>query len=225
VDYHQGDSRDNDNAYPQAWYRDQGIYWNNKSRSELVKVSDDFAQDIRVIGYSEKTNVTGNEYRYSTEYGFESRNGDGTPYSCDIKEIVSTTADGKVYELVNLANGEAQVFADCIPEDLAGAITHRYATVSYKDIEADYSSQFVYFLGDSNSFPFLNPEPEASAWYKTQIVTDNQGVTTTTSYNDQGGSRKYTEYADGTHKTECSFDDGATWTEAEQWSACTSPRS
>ena len=80
VDYHQGDSRDNDNAYPQAWYRDQGIYWNNKSRSELVKVSDDFAQDIRVIGYSEKTNVTGNEYRYSTEYGFESRNGDGTPY-------------------------------------------------------------------------------------------------------------------------------------------------
>ena len=140
------------------------------------------------------------------------------PYSCDIKEIVSTTADGKVYELVNLANGEAQVFADCIPEDLAGAITHRYATVSYKDIEADYSSQFVYFLGDSNSFPFLNdwvgladdhttrnmkeliaafeqlpyryedktPEPEASAWYKTQIVTDNQGVTTTTSYNDQG---------------------------------------
>lgn len=257
VDYHQGDSRDNDNAYPQAWYRDQGIYWNNKSRSELVKVSDDFAQDIRVIGYSEKTNVTGNEYRYSTEYGFESRNGDGTPYSCDIKEIVSTTADGKVYELVNLANGEAQVFADCIPEDLAGAITHRYATVSYKDIEADYSSQFVYFLGDSNSFPFLNdwvgladdhttrnmkeliaafeqlpyryedktPEPEASAWYKTQIVTDNQGVTTTTSYNDQGGSRKYTEYADGTHKTECSFDDGATWTEAEQWSACTPPRS
>lgn len=156
VDYHQGDYRDHDNAYPQAWYRDQGIYWVNKSRTELVKVSDDFSQDIKTIIYGEKASVAGNGYRYSNSYEFESRGGDDAPYTCDIKETAFTTADEKEYELVNLANGEAQVFADCIPEDLAGAITHRYATVRYKDAEADYSSQFVYFLGGSNSFPFLN---------------------------------------------------------------------
>ncbi|QQQ11835.1 hypothetical protein JJL53_12295 [Aeromonas media] len=156
MDYHQGDYRDHDNAYPQAWYRDQGIYWVNKSRTELVKVSDDFSQDIKTIIYGETASVTGNGYRYSNSYEFESRGGDDAPYTCDIKETVSTTVDGKKYELVNLANGEAQVFADCVPEDLAGAITHRYATAGYKDAEADYSSQFVYFLGGSNSFPFLN---------------------------------------------------------------------
>ncbi|RDD49938.1 hypothetical protein [Aeromonas sp. ARM81] len=242
VDYHQGDYRDNDNAYPQAWYRDQGIYWATKSQTELVKVSDDFSQDIRVLGYSETTNVAGNGYSYSNGYGFESRGGDDAPYTCDIKETVSTTAYGKKYELVNLANGEAQVFADCVPEDLAGAITHRYATVGYKDAEADYSSQFVYFLDGSNSFPFLNdwagmaedhatrnmnelvtafeklpyryddktPEPDAGAWSKKQTVTDSNKVTTTISYDNQGRYRKFTVFADGTHKEECGTD-GVVW--------------
>ena len=68
-----GDYRDHDNAHPQAWYRDQGIHWTNKSRTELVKVSDDFSQDIRTIIYGEKTSVTGNGYRYSNSYEFESR--------------------------------------------------------------------------------------------------------------------------------------------------------
>ncbi|RWT29229.1 hypothetical protein DN612_16540 [Aeromonas caviae] len=242
VYYHQGDSRDNDNAYPQAWYRDQGIYWTNKSRTELVKVSDDLSQDIRVIGYSEKANVAGNGYSYSNEYGFESRHGDDSPYTCDIKESITTAVDGKEYELVNLANGAAQVFADCIPEDLAGVITHRYATIGYKDAGADYSSQFVYFLGGSNSFPFLNdwvgmaddhatrnmselvaafeqlpyryddktPEPEASSWFKKQTVTDSNKVTTTISYDNQGRYRKFTIFADGTHKEECGTD-GVAW--------------
>lgn len=156
VDYHIGDYRDNDNAYPAAWYREQAIYWPSKSRTELVKVSDDFSQDLRTIIYGEKTDVAGKGYNYSNSYEFESRGGDAAPYTCDIKEIISMVADGKDYELVNLAGGEAQVFADCIPEDLAGAITHRYATVGYKDTGADYSSQFVYFLGDSGSFLFLS---------------------------------------------------------------------
>lgn len=253
VDYHQGDYRDHDNAYPQAWYRDQGIYWANKSRTELVKVSDDFSEDVRTIIYGEKTNVAGKGYSYSNSYEFESRGGDDAPYSCDIKETISTTADGKEYELVNLAGGEAGVFADCIPENLAEAITGRYALISYKDSDADYSSQFAYFLGGSASFPFLSdwvgiaddhaarniselvaafeqlpyryddktPELDAAWWVKNQTMTDSNGATTTTSYNNQGGSRRYTVFANGTHKTECSFDGGVTWTEAEQWSACT----
>ena len=156
VDYHIGDYRDNDNAYPAAWYREQAIYWADKSRTELVKVSDDFSQDVRTIIYGEQTKVIGKGYTYGNSYEFEARNGDGTPYSCDIKETISTNTDAKEYELVNLANREAQTFEDCIPENLAGAITHRYATVGYKAEGADYSSQFVYFLGGSGCFPFLS---------------------------------------------------------------------
>lgn len=242
VDYHQGDSRDNNNAYPKAWYREQGIYWPTKSQTELVKVSDDFNQDIKTIIYGEKISVAGKDYRYSNSYEFESRNGDGTPYSCDIKEIVSTNADAKEYELVNLANGEAQAFEECIPENLTGAITHRYATVGYKAEGANYSSQFVYFLGGSASFPFLSnwvgmahdhatrnmselvaafeqlpyryddktPEPDAGAWFKKQTVTDSNKVTTTISYDNQGRYRKFTVFADGTHKEECGTD-GIAW--------------
>ena len=143
---------------------------------------------------------------------------------------------------MNLAGGEAGIFADCIPESLAGAITGRYATVGYKDAEADYGSQFVYFLGGSNSFPFLNdwvgmaddhatrnmselvaafeklpyryddktPEPDAGAWFKKQTVTDSNKVTTTISYDNQGRYRKFTVFADGTHKEECGTD-GIAW--------------
>jgi len=155
VDYHIGDYRDNDNAYPAAWYREQAIYWADKSRTELVKVSDDFSQDVRTIIYGEQTKVIGKGYTYGNSYEFESRNGDDTPYNCDIKESIATTADGKEYELVNLANGEAQVFADCIPEGLAGTITHRYAIVGYKEAEAEHLSQFSY-TRNAGSFPFLS---------------------------------------------------------------------
>ncbi|MNQ09690.1 hypothetical protein D3C85_225110 [compost metagenome] len=155
VDYHIGDYRDNDNAYPAAWYREQAIYWADKSRTELVKVSDDFSQDVRTIIYGEQTKVIGKGYTYGNSYEFESRNGDDTPYTCDIKESIATTADGKEYELVNLANGEAQVFADCIPEGLAGTITHRYAIVGYKEAEAEHLSQFSY-TRNAGSFPFLS---------------------------------------------------------------------
>lgn len=241
VDYHIGDYRDNDNAYPAAWYREQGIYWPNKSRTELVKVSDDFSQDIRTIIYGEQTKVTGNGYAYGNSVEFESRKGDGTPYSCDIKESIATTADGKEYELVNLANGEAQTFADCIPEDLAGAITHRYALVGYQEEGAGYGSQFAY-QRNAGSFPFLSdwvgmaddhaardmgelvaafeqlpyryddktPEPDAVWWVKNQTITDSNKITTTISYDNQGRYRKFTVFADGTHKEECGTD-GLTW--------------
>ncbi len=254
VEYHMGDDRDHENAYPKAWYREQSVQWPTKGINEVVKVSDDFSQDIKTIIYGEQTRVAGKGYTYGSSNEFESRGGDDTPYTCDIKETISTVVDGKEYELVNLANGEAQVFADCIPENVADAVTHRYAIVGYKEAETVYSGQFVYFLNGSNSFPFLsdwvgmtddhasrnmsdmvaafeqlhyryddkNPEPDASFWDKQQTVTDSKGVTTTTSYNNEGGSRRYTVFADGTHKTECSFDDGLTWAEAEQWSACTS---
>ncbi|MGL6621651.1 hypothetical protein ACSZOK_09400 [Aeromonas veronii] len=56
------------------------------------------------------------------------------------------------------------------------------------------------------------PEPEASAWFKKQTVTDSNKVTTTISYDNQGRYRKFTVFADETHKEECGTD-GVTWGE------------
>lgn len=60
VDYHKGDSRDHNNAYPEAWYREILLHRGAQSSTELVKVSDDFAQIIKTIIYGEERQVTGN---------------------------------------------------------------------------------------------------------------------------------------------------------------------
>jgi len=197
VDYHQGDYRDHDNAYPQAWYRDQGIYWTNKSRTELVKVSDDFSQDIRTIIYGEKTSVTGNGYRYSNSYEFESRGGDDAPYTCDIKETVSTTADGKEYELVLGGSNSFPFLNDWV------GMADDHATRNMSELVAAFE-KLPYRYDDKT------PEPDAGAWFKKQTVTDSNKVTTTISYDNQGRYRKFTVFADGTHKEECGTD-GIAW--------------
>lgn len=156
VDYHKGDYRDNNNAYPNAWYREQLISFDNEQRSELVKVRDDFSQDIRTIIYGKTATTKGNNYTYRTSYEFESRNGDSSPYTCDIKEeIADVVSSNKTYSLINLTNNNANTFEDCIPSDIAQAITHRYAMVDYTENNDRFSSQFGYDR-NAGSFPFLS---------------------------------------------------------------------
>lgn len=155
VEYHIGDRRDHDNAYPDAWYREQGVYWSNKTITELTKVSDDFTQDIRTLSYQEVVISRGNGYSYRNSYGFESTGGDDSPYTCDDKEIISVSANGKTYELVNLVNFSANEFADCVIDNLADAVTHRYTSVEYKDTDVKYISEFDY-TRVAGGFPFLS---------------------------------------------------------------------
>lgn len=155
VDYHKGDNRDKDNAYPDAWYRETLLHRGTQSSAELVKVSDDFTQVIKTIIYGEERQVVGNNYTYTTRYDFESRNGDNTPYSCDIKETLSTRSNDKTYSLVNLAEASAENFNDCAPDDMAAAITHRYAVISYNANDLSYVTQFTYNR-QVGAFSFLN---------------------------------------------------------------------
>ena len=240
VDYHKGDSRDNNNGYPDAWYRETILLGATKSSNELVKVSDDFSQVIKTIIYGEQSHVVGSNYNYTSSNEFESRNGDNSPYSCDIKETISTTASGKSYSLVNLANGAAQTFADCVPENMAAAITHRYAFINYSDSGISYASQFTYNR-QSGNFSFLNDwvglaeqlaslqmdqlsaalealpfsyddksEEPDAASWVKSMTTVENGNTIRTSYDNKGLYQKQTTFADGTHSLECGTD-GVTW--------------
>jgi hypothetical protein len=240
VDFHKGDSRDNNNGYPDAWYRETILLGATKSSNELVKVSDDFSQVIKTIIYGEQSHVAGSNYNYSNSYEFESRQGDNSPYSCDIKETISTNAAGKSYSLVNLANGAAETFEDCVPDNMADAITHRYAFINYSDNGLSYASQFIYNR-QSGSFGFLNNwvglKEQLSSLDMSKLTTtlealpysyneqsgdpdatfwiksmtaSDNGNTIRTSYDSQGKHQKQTTFADGTHSLECGTD-GITW--------------
>lgn len=240
VDYHKGDSRDNNNAYPDAWYRETQLQGETQSSTELVKVSDDFAQIIKTIIYGEERQVAGNNYTYTTRYDFESRYGDNTPYSCDIKETLSTRSHDKTYILVNLAEASAENFNDCAPDDMAAAITHRYASISYDANDLSYVTQFTYnrqagafsFLNDwvgleeqlstlnmgelsaaLEALPYPYDEPSQdpdAASWVKSMTASENGNTIRTSYDSDGLYKKLTTYADGTHSQECGTD-GVNW--------------
>ncbi len=240
VDYHKGDSRDNNNANPDAWYRETQLQEETQSSTELVKVSDDFAQIIKTIIYGEERQVAGNNYTYTTRYDFESRHGDNTPYSCDIKETLSTRSHDKTYTLVNLAEASAENFNDCAPDDMAAAITHRYASISYDANDLSYSTQFTYnrqagafsFLNDwvglegqlstlnmgeliaaLETLPYPYDEPSQdpdAASWVKSMTASENGNTIRTSYDSDGLYKKQTTHADGTHSLECGTD-GVNW--------------
>lgn len=240
VDYHKGDNRDKDNAYPDAWYRETLLQGETQSSTELVKVSDDFKQVIKTIIYGKERQVVGNNFTYTTGYEFESRNGDNTPYSCDIKETLSTRANSKTYILENLSNTSAESFDDCTPDDMAAAITHRYAFINYSNNDLSYSTQFMYnrqagafsFLNDwvglegqlptlnmgelsaaLEALPYQYDEPSQdpdAASWVKSMTASENGNTIKTSYNSSGLYQKQTTYADGTHSLECGTD-GINW--------------
>lgn len=240
VDYHIGDARDNDNAYPDAWYREQGIYWADRTTTELSKVSSDFTQVLRVIGRGEQVTKRGAGYSYSSSYGFESTRGDDSPYSCDSKEVIDVAVGDKIYHLVNLVNFGATEVQDCVVDNMAEVVTHRYAILDYKENGADLVSQFVYSY--NGSFPFLNnwvgirdtvstldmndlvsafeqlpyrfedktAEPNAQGWNKRRITKDEAGIQTEIKYDEFDHYTKTVTQVDGTYATECGTD-GVVW--------------
>ena len=56
---------------------------------------------------------------------------------------------------MNLAEASAENFNDCVPDDMAAAITHRYASISYDANDLSYSTQFTYNR-QAGTFSFLN---------------------------------------------------------------------
>lgn len=239
ANYYQFDSRDADALYPDDWYRESYIFYPDSSTFRLDKVSDDLSTTLRTIIYGETGKIEKPDFSYSESFEFESRNGDSSPYSCDIKEIVDTTQNGKNYELVNLISQSANTFDDCTVFSFENDANQRYATVSQAIDATSYTSQFI-FTRTVNGFPDLNDwlglKPKldelninlltnsleglpygyeevgdggADLWVKTKVYAEGDNEIRL-SKDSNGNFRKVTTFSDGTSKVECSAD-GSTW--------------
>ena len=155
VDYHIGDNRDLDNAYPNAWYREQGVYWDDRAVTQLAKVSSDFTQVIRQLAYSERHFRKTASYKYVNEYSFESKGGDDSPYACGVQEAIEHVAGNKLYELSNLVNFQANSFEECVIDNLVDVVTQRHVAVEVTNGDVKSTGEFIYDR-QAGSFPFLN---------------------------------------------------------------------
>ena len=241
--YHQFDYRDNDAAYPEAWYRETNIVYPSSSKFSLEKVSDDLSETVRSIIYGEVTRISTADFVFSESVEFESRAGDSSPYSCDIKEIIASEANGKTYELVNLISKTASVFKDCQNGGYQDDSDTRYASVGFSDGTTNYDSQFIY-TRTVNGFPMLNdwlglqPKLEtldtdlmisaleglpyrydelggggADYWFKTKHYANGDNQVRLTK-SYEGELRKTVTYPNGTYLTQCSTD-GTSWSSCE----------
>lgn len=156
VNYYFFSAIDGDDLYPNAWYRDLELFDGDTITKQLTKVSDDLSQEIRPILFEKTTVSTVGNASLREEIGYESRGGDGAPYSCSYKEEVSVVRDQVEYQLVNLG-GESNVSGidSCQVPDFDDQSNSRY--IFYRSIVdgVDNGAQFI-FSSDSGDFPGLN---------------------------------------------------------------------
>ncbi|WP_298770582.1 hypothetical protein [uncultured Shewanella sp.] len=148
VEFYQGSAIDNNNAYPEAWYRDIAIWNPDGFQSELVKVSDDLQTKVRDIYLREVTNIRWGEYgelaqkkdRYS--YG-----GDGSTYTCANSEAVIIRHMNDEHLEVEFAlsnesySDEVATVKECDNQVYSGG-DNRYFETSYVDMGIFYESRF-----------------------------------------------------------------------------------
>ncbi len=155
VSFFQSDDRDVDaDTYPDAWYRETYLITDTINRFELIKIDEDLETEIRTIIYGNKTTQPYDNATVTESFEFESRKGDDSPYSCDIKEGVRLYSEGIGYELVNLSSRTATEYNDCVVSDFAAILTGRYAFIDYEIDDVDFSTQYHY--PTEADFPFLN---------------------------------------------------------------------
>ena len=180
VDYHQGDYRDNEYGDPDAWYRQTLVMLPNKQITELIKVDDQLEQRLATIIYGEVTQLTDGRLDYSSSIEYESRFGEYSQFTCDIKEIFSISHLGKYYELNNLAGGSAASFEDCAGRSLTEAVDGRYLFVDFDENEIQYSAQLYYPRGSDGNFPFLNHWLDALSVHSTldplELVNEAENI-------------------------------------------------
>ncbi|MDU0111768.1 hypothetical protein RT723_01840 [Psychrosphaera aquimarina] len=144
VRYFKFSSRDAGDDYPNAWYREESVFANDFWKTHLQKLNEDLSEAVRTIIYGERATFNNKEQTldFSESFEFESRSGDESPYTCDIKESAQyTDIEGVEYGLTNLANGDANVFEDCVVTDFSDVITSRYLFFSYSENDIEFSTQ------------------------------------------------------------------------------------
>jgi hypothetical protein len=236
VSFHQSDYRDADQRFPDDWYRETQLKLGSVQEIHLQKMTQDLSAPAHTIIYGKtgQQRLAGLEVHESIE--IESRNGDYSRYTCDIKETVIARAGSREIELVNLAGGEAKPLTGCTTNR---AFHGRYVFINDRKNGEEYSAQF-YFEGQNSKFSFLpnwhSFEKRTTQYNITELVTfaeqlpyqmDNSNPTdaqwwvkTKTYDSDKGRVRdQYSTFSgwqreltkpNGTVEESCSFD-GKDW--------------
>jgi len=240
VSYFQTDYRDDGkDQYTDAWYREQVVLTESGSETLLEKVSDDLETRIRTIIYGRTFNAYSGEYKMSESVEFESRHGDHSPYTCDIKEIVTHSVSGVDYELMNMGKKEGVTeYDDCVVMNFDQSLTGRNVFLNFKQDDVQFATQYHY--NTDKNFPYLNDwvnlkanagyidfgllEPtlellsyqfydvetgSADWWVKTKVYHE-AGIEYKITHNQAGKWTRSTTLENGTHKEECGSD-GVNW--------------
>jgi hypothetical protein len=86
-------------------------------------------------------------------------------YQCDIKEMVTTSARGKTYELVNLISEKVVNKEDCRAEKFTQKAYMRYIFVKKTNASAEFNSQLA-FRRENGSFGVLDTWIDLKNIYK-----------------------------------------------------------
>lgn len=143
VEFFQGSETDNNNAYPDAWYRSIAVWLSDGFKSELIKLSEDLSEDIRPIYLRDVVDTPWGQGTISLTRDIFSFDGDDSGYSCANSEAVSITRSGVTYRL---DNGSPRISASdvdtCINNQFFGG-DYRYFSVDYYLQDVHYHSRFT----------------------------------------------------------------------------------
>lgn len=151
VAYFKFSSLDNDDAYPEAWYKEINYKDGQLAIQEVSKLTDDLADVQRLIlrGEREFSSVPGIGFQREREY--ESRGGDESAYSCNDKETATVRDFSGEYELVNLTSqGGVASSDDCAFTSFAESIQTRYLfTRQFHSDGSETGAQFIFDIANN----------------------------------------------------------------------------
>ncbi len=105
--FYQGSEIDNNNAYPQAWYRDSAIWLPNGFISKLEKMQDDLSTVQRPVYLREQKRQSWNNATYSYTQDVLNYLGDTADFRCaGSEEITFKSLTGVTFSLQNLAESD-----------------------------------------------------------------------------------------------------------------------
>ncbi|MDP2716514.1 hypothetical protein [Rheinheimera sp.] len=238
--FYQGSDIDNNNAYPQAWYRDTMLSFDSGYSTELVKMNDELTEVLRDIYLRENTETTWGAGVLSQTRDIYSYGGDGTDYSCTNTEAVSVTLDGITFGLSNDgSSATAASVAQCVNTSFSNG-PYKYYSVDYVENAVVYHTRFVIaedtaeyqtfvqwndlqakagILNLADLTTHLNNSGykfddtvllDVSSWHKNATDDRTTNRVQVDKYSDQPWEKL--EYqADGTYIKTCSTDEGQSW--------------
>lgn len=238
VEVYQGEPADQDNAFPEAWYRHSIVFLPNGHSSKTVKLNDDLKTVERVIYDREESVSTWNNGTLSLQKDIYNYTG-GEQYICSNSESATFIENGIEYQLSNSSPyTTAPSFAACNNQSFGNGST-KYYSVSYQESNIHYYANFTINsdlaefdslshwqslaekateLDHSELIAHLKQLPyrfddevviEVSEWHK-RITDDSIATRVQTDKFSDGSWQRLTYQADYTYIKECSSD-GINW--------------